>query len=134
RLSAPSERGRDTGPPGERGRGYRGAPRLRRDVPSHPGGLGAVSWPPCSTKLGWQGHERIAPERVVDDALHLGDLCVGPRLEAKREIGIRVRGAHETPAAAWKKHARPVDVDRLVAPLEVARDLLDDAELLGVGA
>src|SRR6266480_2168546 len=84
--------------------------------------------------LAWQGHERIAAERVVDDALHLGDLRVGPRLEAEREIGISVRGEHETPTATRKEHACPVDVDRLVAPLEVARDLLDDAKLLGVGA
>jgi hypothetical protein len=84
--------------------------------------------------IGGQRDEGVAAERVVDDALHGVDLIGAVPLEPQREVRIRVRGAHEAPAAVGKQHARPVDVDRLVALLEVARQLGDERELLVVGA
>src|SRR5438093_320098 len=81
-----------------------------------------------------EGQERVAAQHRVDLALHLVDLTLGVGLEPQREIRIRVRGAHEPPAAARKDHTRAVRVDRLVAPLELARHFVDHPELLTVGA
>src|SRR6185369_17749653 len=76
---------------------------------------------------GGQGH-RVVAQHGVDLALHLLDLAIGPGLEAEGQIRVGVRGAHESPAAAWKDHPGAVGVNRLVPPLELLRDLLDDPE------
>src|SRR5262245_4649194 len=60
-----------------------------------------------------QGH-RVMAQHGVDLPLHLLDLPVGPRLEAKCQIRVRVRGAHETPAPAREDHARAVRIDCVV--------------------
>src|SRR5262245_14037917 len=78
-----------------------------------------------------QGHGILA-QHSIDLALHLLDLAVGSGLEPERQVRIRVRGAHEAPAPARKDHARAVGFDRVVPPLELAGDLLDDPELLAV--
>src|SRR5439155_26572101 len=75
---------------------------------------------------------RVVAQHGVDLPLHLLDLPVGPGLEPERQIRIRIRGADEPPAASREDHARPVRIDRLVALLELARDRLDDPELLAV--
>src|SRR5262249_18748149 len=77
--------------------------------------------------------ERVAAERVVDDALHVLDLAFRGGLETEREGGGGVRRAHETPAAAGEKHARAVDVDGLEARLPLAGELVDHPELFAVG-
>src|SRR5437667_314479 len=81
-----------------------------------------------------QRDEGVLAERVVDHALHRLDLRVRACLEAQGEVGVRVRRAHEAPAAAGEEHARPIGVDRLVPRLQLARQLRDHAELLAVGA
>src|SRR5207253_11410707 len=48
------------------------------------------------------------------------------------EVGVRVGRAHEPPAPARKEHPGPVDVDVVVAALELLRQLGDDPELFGV--
>src|ERR687891_486982 len=89
---------------------------------------------PRAAGSGRQRDVGVAEEGVVDDALHRVDLSLAAPLEPEREVGIRVRGAHEPPAAVGEQHARAVDIDRLVALLQLARQLLDELELLVVRA
>src|SRR5215831_16054373 len=78
---------------------------------------------PVATSLVGQSHWVVAQHRV-DLALHLLDVAVGTGLEPQGEIRVRVRGADQAPAAPREDDAGAVGVDRLVALLELAGDLL----------
>src|SRR6266481_356158 len=74
-----------------------------------------------------QSHEGVAPERVVDHPLHLVHRRLAAPLEAQGEVGVGVRGPDQAPPLG-EEDPRPVDVDRLVTALEVARELRDQLE------
>src|SRR3989454_11125207 len=83
--------------------------------------------------LGGRLDEGGAAERGQDLGLHLVHGGLGAALEAQGPVRVGVRGPHEAPALG-KEDAHPVDVDGLVAPLELRRELGDHGELLVVGA
>src|SRR5215470_19821131 len=77
--------------------------------------------PPPSV-LGGEVDEGEAAEGAEDLALHALDGGSRASLKAQGEIGIGVGGAHESPAVG-EEDASAIDVDGLVAPLELPGEL-----------
>src|SRR5262252_8181774 len=135
--------------------------RLGGGRPGLGGGLRPPSEPPpesdCAGKArarsgtpnGWQaGHaaccaisgpasagqrdEWVTAEAVVDHPFHLVHGGLRLAFEPERQIGVRVRRAHESPSCA-EEDPCAVCLDRLVLILERAGELSHHPELLVVG-
>src|SRR6185436_1682262 len=123
-----STRGRTTNPPGR----TRGRVTVRPSCTSRYDGS-ATLVVAAFGGLGGEVYEGVAAEGGVDFRFHAVDGGGALALEAEGEIGIGVGGAHEAPAVG-EEDAHAVDVDALVATLEIGGELADDGELLVVGA
>src|SRR5262245_8027510 len=83
---------------------------------------------PNSMASARQGDERIPSERIEEHPLHALHRFGTPAFEPEREIRVGVRGPHEPPAVG-EQDTRAVDVDGLVASLELAGELTHHLEL-----
>src|SRR5206468_7444501 len=115
-------------PPGCTRDSTMGLPRRRSGATGRPPQWWLRSW-----GLGGEVYEGVAAEGGIDFGFHAVDGGSALALEAEGEVGVGVGGAHEAPAVG-EEDAHAVDVDALVAALEIGGELADDGELLVVGA